>query len=257
MATVQESQLPPAAEFSQGGFQEVKAEGVPVRTAVQEFKEEEAVRQTESQAEEGFSQTGFQPEQGFSQGGFQPEQGFSQGGFQPEHDSSQDGFQPVEGEKVQSHADQTGFQPSTSTEQTGFQPQHDDEHSASNYEQKGFQPQPEVSEDDSKPKSESNHGFQPPSNSSQGGFADTGRFRFAEASNANGIGYTQTGFHAPNENHGFQPVGKQEQRVSAEDLQAIRTAIEEAKANIAKAEEVLKKLEFQPTITNDPGLTSS
>jgi hypothetical protein len=125
MATVPESQPQTAAGFSPSGFQEVKAEGVPVQTAVKEVNNEEAVCQTDSQAEQGFSQTGFQPEQSFHQGG----------------------FQPVDGEKVQSYADQTGFQPSAATEQTGFQPQHDQEQSASNFEQKGFQPQPEANKD--------------------------------------------------------------------------------------------------------------
>ncbi|KAF5597735.1 uncharacterized protein FSUBG_8385 [Fusarium subglutinans] len=93
-------------------------------------------------------------------------------------------------------------------------------------------------------------GFQPENSSdsfSQGGFQQGG---FQQG------GFQQTGFQ-PDSNKGFQPQGRQEVRVDAADLEALRMSIESAKEKIQEAETVLKKLEFTPASCKDPGFSNS
>ena len=41
------------------------------------------------------------------------------------------------------------------------------------------------------------------------------------------------------------------------DIAALRKAIDAAKARIEEADEIIKKLEFTPVATNDPGLSNN
>ncbi|UZP40125.1 hypothetical protein NXS19_007941 [Fusarium pseudograminearum] len=79
-------------------------------------------------------------------------------------------------------------------------------------------------------------------------------------------GFQQSGFQQGGfEQGGSQPTsGKQgfsstsdDVRVQGSDIAALRNAIDEAKAKIAEADELIKKLEFMPVATNDPGLSNN
>lgn len=52
---------------------------------------------------------------------------------------------------------------------------------------------------------------------------------------------------------GFQPQDTQDARVSSEDLKTLRDVVARARESLEAAEEILKKLEFQPVASNDPG----
>ncbi|KAF5245191.1 hypothetical protein FAUST_1846 [Fusarium austroamericanum] len=74
-------------------------------------------------------------------------------------------------------------------------------------------------------------------------------------------GFQQSGF----QQGGFQPTsGKQgfssssdHVRVQGSDIAALRKVIDEAKARIAEADELIKKLEFEPVATNEPCLSNN
>ncbi|CAG2006393.1 unnamed protein product [Fusarium graminearum] len=68
-------------------------------------------------------------------------------------------------------------------------------------------------------------------------------------------GYQQGGFK-PTSGKGFSSTSD-DVRVQGSDIAALRKAIDEAKAKIAEADELIKKLEFMPVATNDPGLSNN
>ncbi|KAF5970434.1 hypothetical protein FCOIX_10418 [Fusarium coicis] len=98
-------------------------------------------------------------------------------------------------------------------------------------------------------------GFQPSKSGdsfSQGGFQQEG---FQQGGFQQG-GFQQTGFQSDS-NKGFQPQGRQEVRVDAADLEGLRKSIETAKERLQEAESILKKLEFTPVSSNDPGFPNN
>ncbi|CAG7558858.1 unnamed protein product [Fusarium equiseti] len=97
----------------------------------------------------------------------------------------------------------------------------------------------------------SDNGFQ------QGGFRQTG---FQDGGFQQG-GFQQSGFQPTGfQQEGFKPTsgkGADEVRVQGSDVAALRKAIDAAKARIEEVDELIKKLEFLPVATNDPGLSNS
>ncbi|KIL85147.1 hypothetical protein FAVG1_11576 [Fusarium avenaceum] len=89
-------------------------------------------------------------------------------------------------------------------------------------------------------------GFQPDNGFQQGGFQQGG---FQQG------GFQQGGFQ-PTSEKGFSSTSDQV-RVQGSDIAALRKAIDVAKARIEEADELIKKLEFLPVSTNDPGLSNN
>ncbi|EXK32600.1 hypothetical protein FOCG_01861 [Fusarium oxysporum f. sp. radicis-lycopersici 26381] len=103
-------------------------------------------------------------------------------------------------------------------------------------------------------------GFQPDKTGesfSQGGFQQEGfqQGGFQQGGFQQG-GFQQSGFQ-PDSNKGFQPQGRQEVRVDAADLEALRKSIEGAKEKLQEAESVLEKLKFTPVSNNDPAFSNN
>ncbi|CAJ0538769.1 Ff.00g067180.m01.CDS01 [Fusarium sp. VM40] len=68
-------------------------------------------------------------------------------------------------------------------------------------------------------------------------------------------GFQQGGFQ-PSSEKGFSSTSDQV-RVQGSDIAALRKAVDAAKARIEEADELIKKLEFLPVSTNDPGLSNN
>ncbi|CAG2000246.1 unnamed protein product, partial [Fusarium graminearum] len=95
-------------------------------------------------------------------------------------------------------------------------------------------------------------GFQPDNGFQQGGFQQGG----FQQSGFQQEGYQQGGFKPTSGKQGFSSTSD-DVRVQGSDIAALRKAIDEAKAKIAEADELIKKLEFMPVATNDPGLSNN